>query len=116
LAKDKLFLLASGFEDPALDDGGKGWICAACAMVEGYLGYFPQLREQIDVAYLPFKRPRQPIIELIGETRQGMPVLILAEPSAADGVETLNGQTFIADEKAILRYLAAQYGVSAPHP
>ena len=116
MTRDKLFLLPPGFVDAALDDGGKGWICPACAMVEGFLGIFPQVREQLEVVYVPFQRPRAPVVELIGESRQGLPVLVLAGPSDADGVETLNGHAFISDEKAILRYLAARHGVAAPHP
>ncbi|MES2034468.1 MAG: DUF3088 domain-containing protein [Pseudomonadota bacterium] len=113
---DRLFLLPAGFEDPALDSGGKGWVCPACAMVEGFLGDFPQVRDALDVTYLDYPRPRQAIVDLIGEDHQGLPLLILAEPAEGDGVLTARGVAFISDEKAILRWLAARHGVAAPHP
>lgn len=114
--KDTLYLLAAGFEDPALDGGGKGWVCPACCMVEGFLGAFPRVRDALEIVYYPYPRPRAAIVELIGEDHQGMPVLILAEPAEGDGILLANGRAFIATDKAILRYLAEKHGVAAPHP
>jgi len=114
--RDRLYLLPAGFEDPALDSGGRGWVCSACAMVEGFLGDFPQVRDQLDVAYLNFPRPRAELVEAIGEDHQSLPVLILAEPAEGDSILAADGVSFISDEKAILRWLAARYGVAGPHP
>jgi len=116
LAKDRLYLLRPGFEDPALDSGGKGWVCPACCMVEGFLAAFPQVREALDITYYPFPRPRQAIIDLVGEDHQGMPLLILAEHTQGEDVLQANGLRLISDEKAILRHLARKHGVAAPHP
>ncbi|WP_245863776.1 DUF3088 family protein [Caulobacter mirabilis] len=116
--KDRLFLLpATGFENPALeDDLGRGWFCPPCAMVEGFLAAFPHVREQLEVAYVPFPRPRRPVVDLVGEAHQGLPLLILAEPAEGEGIETAGGLTFISDEKAILRYLGRRYGAAQPLP
>jgi hypothetical protein len=116
LAKDRLYLLQPGFEDPVLESGGKGWVCPACCMVEGFLAAFPAVRDALDITYHPFPRPRTGIVDLVGEGHQGMPLLILAQP--VDGADVLhaNGLAFISSEKAILRYLAARHGVAAPHP
>lgn len=116
MAKDRLYLLAAGFEDPALDSGGRGWVCPACMMVEGFLGAFPHVREALEIVYYPYPRPRAEIVDLIGEDHQGMPVLILAEPAQGADILHGDGRAFISDEKAILRYLAARHGVAAPHP
>ncbi len=114
--RDRLYLLAAGFEDPAIDSDGKGWVCPACAMVEGFLGYFPRARDQLDIIYYPFPRPRAEIVALVGEEHQGMPLLILAEPAEGPDILRANGLGFISAEKAILRYLADKLGVAAPHP
>lgn len=116
MAKDRLYLLAAGFEDPALDSGGRGWVCPACTMVEGFLAAFPQVRDQLEIVYYPYPRPRAAIVDLIGEDHQGMPVLILAEPAEGGDILHANGHAFISSDKAILRYLAAKHGVAAPHP
>lgn len=116
MAKDRLYLLRPGFDDPAIDSGGKGWVCPACAMVEGYLAAFPQVRDALDVVYYPYPKPRREIVDLVGEAHQGMPLLILAEPEVGDDILSANGLSFISAEKAILRHLARRHGVAAPHP
>ena len=116
MARDRLFLLAAGFEDPAIDSGGKGWVCPACCMVEGFLAAFPQVREALDITYYPFPRPRTAIVNLVGEDHQGMPLLVLAERAEGDDILQADGLSFISAEKAILRHLARKHGVVAPHP
>ena len=63
-----------------------------------------------------FDRPRPAIIELLGKDNQGCPCLIPADPTRADGlpVRTYEGKTFMDDHKAILEYLARNYGTSRP--
>jgi Protein of unknown function (DUF3088) len=41
------------------------------------LSYYPKLREQIDIRYIDFPRPRKEIVELVGGEHQGCPNLIL---------------------------------------
>jgi hypothetical protein len=74
-ARDRLFLLR-----PDWIDQDRPWFCMACAAVEGFLGYYPAVRDALDIAYLPYERPRHPVIDLLGEAHQNLPTLILAEP------------------------------------
>ena len=115
-ARDQLFLLR-----PDWIDQDRPWFCMACAAVEGFLGYYPPVRDQLDVAYLPYERPRLPVVELLGEANQNLPTLTLAAPFThpglrEDDLRQANGQWFATNEGPITRYLAARYGVSPPHP
>ncbi len=62
-------------------------------------------------------RPRQPVIDQVGETHQSCPILILDDtldwPDAK--VSETTGRRFLQDH-AIAPYLAARYGVGRPHP
>jgi hypothetical protein len=114
--RDRLFLLR-----PDWTDQGRDWFCMACAAVEGFLGYYPTVRDQLEIAYLPYARPRQPVADLLGEAHQNLPTLILAAPFAhpdlrQDDILIANGRLFATNEGPITRYLAARYGVSPPHP
>jgi hypothetical protein len=106
--KDQLYLLEPGFSN-----GGLGPLyCGDSVAIEGLLSFFPALREAVDVHYIAFPRPRAPLVEALGEERQSVPVLILADTALKDeGVEVLraNGRRYIADEKTIRRYLSTQY-------
>ncbi|WP_316899067.1 DUF3088 family protein [Pseudodesulfovibrio indicus] len=112
MAKDILFTLAAGF---TRDLQGPLY-CPECAIMEGLLHYHPELREQLDVRTIDFKRPRPEIVALLGETHQDCPCLIVAEPTKADGlpVSVFEDKTFINDHKAIIEYLARNYETSRP--
>jgi hypothetical protein len=111
--RDTLFLLAPGFFDNA--DGP--YYCGDSAPVEGLLSFFPSLRDNIDVHYIAAQRPRQEIVELIGEDNQSAPVLVLgAGRPPKDGAIALRkyrGRGFINDEADIRKYLSSEYGVAA---
>jgi hypothetical protein len=114
--KDQLFLLR-----PDWTDQGRTWFCPACATVEGFLGYYPAVRDQIEVVYVSYERPRASIVALLGEAHQNAPMLVLAEPFAhpdlRDGdIQSANGRLFATDDGPVTRYLAARYGVSPGHP
>jgi hypothetical protein len=111
LAKDRLFLLPPGFEDQ-----GGTWVCPYCTAVEGYLHLHPGLRDKLEVVYLPFPRPREPLKGLLGDAHQDLPCLVLAEPSDSPDAQAANGVSFIDTEAGIMRYLAAAYGSRPPHP
>ena len=107
--KDQLYLLRPGFMNA---DTGPLY-CSDSAPVEGVLSFFPQLRQLVDIHYLEFSRPREPLVNALGDQYQALPVLILAadrkirdkelEPSYA------NGKWFFADESSIRHYLSTQY-------
>lgn len=114
--KDRLFLLRADWTDQ-----DRTWFCMACAAVEGFLAYYPAVRDQLDIAYLPYERPRRPVVDLLGEANQNLPTLILAapfdHPDLREGdLQAAGGLVFATNEGPITRYLAARYGVSPPHP
>ena len=113
---DRLFLLR-----PDWIDQERPWFCMACAAVEGFLVYYPAVRDQLDIAYLPYARPRHPVVDLLGEAHQNLPTLILTErfehPHLGEGdLREAGGLWFATNEGPITRVLAARYGVSPPHP
>lgn len=108
--KDKLFLMKPGFSNAGLGP----FYCGDSTPVEGLLGFFPELRDHVDVTYIDFPRPRQGIVDLIGEDHQSVPVLVLAEGKTGDaGVETKTAgdRRYIDDEKLIRQYLSAQHNL-----
>lgn len=115
MSKDRLFSLKPGFAD---SDGGL-YYCPGCAEVAGVLGYYPELREKLEISYVDFPRPRPDIVAELGEANQDAPVLILAEKpegKAADyRVQEYKGRFFITEARDIGNYLADKYGVARPH-
>jgi hypothetical protein len=114
--RDRLFLLR-----PDWIDQDRSWFCMACAAVEGFLGYYPAVRDRLDIAYLPAARPRHPVVDLLGEAHQNLPTLILTapftHPDLRDGdLQQAGDLWFATDEGPITRVLAARYSVSPPHP
>ncbi len=112
--KDKLFMLRPGFFQ-----GSEGpFYCGDSVAVEGLLGFFPQLRSEIEVEYIDAPRPRAAIVAMIGQENQSAPVLVLAEgrKPVDEGVQVhLYGNTrFIDSPDHIRRYLSSQYGVARP--
>jgi hypothetical protein len=106
--KDKLFLMTPGFTNAGLGP----YYCGDSVPVEGLLGFFPELRDRVDVTYIGFPRPRQAIVDLIGEEHQSVPVLVLADDAQnVSGVETksADGRRYIDDEKQIRHYLSARH-------
>src|SRR5512135_1360621 len=73
MLKDVLFLLKPGFHD----EKGGPFFCPNCGAVEGFLKYAPQVEGQLDVRRVDFQRPRKEIVELIGASNYGCPVLVL---------------------------------------
>ncbi|RZJ18567.1 MAG: DUF3088 family protein [Brevundimonas sp.] len=110
---DRLYLLNPGW----FDGQGGPWFCPAGAVIEGVLGFYPRLREELQVTYLDHPRPRPAVVAEVGEEHQGCPILVIDEtvdwPAARISVET--GRRFLQDE-AIIPYLTARYGIGRPHP
>ncbi|HEY5798875.1 MAG TPA: DUF3088 family protein [Burkholderiaceae bacterium] len=114
--KDTLFLLQAPFLDPKLGD--TPYHCPYCAHLEGMLSYHPQLRDQLEVVYVGFTRPRAAIVALLGEGQQGCPVLVVGDTArhGDDVQQAATGQYFVSDSKTIAHYLGRHYGVTVPHP
>jgi hypothetical protein len=105
MLKDQLYLMKPNFMNAGLGP----FYCGDSVSVEGLLGFFPQLRDKVDVNYIDFPRPRQALVDTIGENQQSIPVLILAvdAPEVPEvEVKTANGRRFINDEKGIREYLS----------
>jgi len=100
--KDTLYLLAPGFRDPAYPD--KIFYCWHCALMEGVLASFPELARKLDVRRIPWPRPRQALVELLGAENQSLPVLVLAEGG------------FINNKDAILTAFTDRHGFPHQHP
>lgn len=117
MTKDQLFLLPPAFRDPS--QGSGPFFCVDCSTVEGMLSFFPELREQIDVHYIAFPKPRMPLVELLGDAHQNCPTLVVVgDTSHADLLTTsaATGRLFATDPLAITAYLIARYKISAVHP
>lgn len=112
--KDTLYLLRSGF-----DDGGTSYFCPYCAQVMGYLAYFPNVRDTLDIVEVDYAKPRRPLADVLGEANQSAPKLVLGDdaPASVPGVEIseANGRRFVKDTAVILRYLAETRGTPIPH-
>lgn len=78
--KPILFLLKSDFIDDKIHPSQK-FYCPHCAMIEGVLNYYPNLRSSLDIRYVDFDKPRLEIIELLGEAHQSCPVLVIPDKS-----------------------------------
>jgi hypothetical protein len=112
--RDHLFLLKPDFEE----GDGKRYYSPHCAQVEGVLAYYPRLRLEMDVTYLNFARPRQAIVDLIGQENQNTPVLVVGDagaipPQLKPG--NAKGRSFFTGEEAIADYLGLRYGIGQPH-
>ena len=111
--KDTLFVLSPGFMDK-----GSIFFCPFSAQVIGFLSYYPQIRDTVDVIELGFEKPRKPLADLLGEAHQAAPMLVLggeAVPVPEVHIGEANGHKYVEKTKEILRYLAATRSVPLPH-
>jgi hypothetical protein len=115
MQKDRLFTLKPDFTDR----GAGPFYCPGSLKIEGLLAYYPRLRDELDVIYVDFPRPRHEIVKLIGEENQGAPVLVLGEAAAAKArhpeVRSHGSVRFLNGSDNILEYIAQVYGVARPH-
>ena len=113
--RDKLIILETDFEDPAYPD--KRFYCWHCILMEGVLAAFHALANAIDVERIPWPRPRQKVIQHIGEMNQSVPVLLLAD-NAPDRLQTgiYQGRRFVEGKDAILNVFNLRYGIPLPRP
>ncbi|MFA5328648.1 MAG: DUF3088 family protein [Prolixibacteraceae bacterium] len=98
----KLFLLKADFQDVSRADG-KNYFCPECSPIEGLLSYYPQLRNELEVHYVDYNRPRKALVDLIGEANQSCPVLVL------------NDGTFINEPNEIILHLTEFHGIGYSH-
>lgn len=78
-------------------DRPEGWYCPDCALVEGVLNYYPQLRTAIDVRHVDFARPRSVIVDEIGEAYQDCPCLLLDPGIGPSDLPLVNGWRVVSE-------------------
>ena len=114
MGKHILILLKPGFYD-----GEEGpFFCPHSAALEGLLTYVPELPSTIEVRRIDFPRPRQEIIDLLGEENQFTPVLIVDENSKNDPqaqISAATGRSFFLGEIEISKFLHRELGIIKPH-
>ncbi|WP_309769361.1 DUF3088 domain-containing protein [Agrobacterium larrymoorei] len=112
MAKDTLFLIAPGFEDPK--HPGVRFVCPHCNQIEGLLAAFPEFAAGIDVRRVAFQRPREAVIAAVGEENQSLPLFIFASDPPADA--KIKGDVrFLQDTNRILQILAERHGFPQLH-
>lgn len=115
MGKHVLFLLKPGFKE---SEGGP-FYCPDSAGVEGFVAYEPKIEEWVDVKRIEFPKPRQRVIDLVGEANQGCPVLVIDKDSDIPDEATISGDTgraYISDPTQICNFLGSTFGVARPHP
>ncbi|MEL7128361.1 MAG: DUF3088 family protein [Pseudomonadota bacterium] len=111
MAKDVLFLLPPGFAD-----NGRREFCPECAETWGLLGYFPAIKDALDICHVDVTQPRAPIAALLGDGDFNAPTLVLAEGTdmpAGISFKTTNGRKYIDSIRGIAALFAARYGTPA---
>ncbi|MBK9321804.1 MAG: DUF3088 domain-containing protein [Bdellovibrionaceae bacterium] len=112
---DRLILLTPKFQDPSFPD--RDFYCWHCVLLEGLISLYPFLQTQIEVERVDWQRPRARLIELVGPENQSLPLLILSQGKVSRySTGAWQGQSFISDKDAILKYLADEYRIPEPHP
>jgi hypothetical protein len=112
MSRDKLFLIEPGFPDP--NRPGEFFVWPHCNAIEGLLASFPDLAANVDVERVPFPRPRQKVIDAVGEKNQGLPVLVLGG-KAPDDAANHDGVAFVSSTGRILDLLAERHGFPRIH-
>lgn len=113
--RDTLILIKPDFLDPAFPD--TRFYCWHCALLEGVLVSFPALLTRLNIVRIEWPKPRQEVIQLIGEENQSLPVLIFANDAPEQyGARHYNGRQFVADKDDILQALASRHHIPVPHP
>lgn len=116
---DILFLLKPTFSDKERDDGDKHYYCPDCAFIEGVLSYYPRLREQLDIRYIDFPKPRKEIVKLVGGKHQGCPNLILdtAHHSFVDAhqFKCFGDKLYTTDPKLIVQFFSDRFDIPEAH-
>lgn len=107
LADDILYLIEPDFDVAGRSDGP--FVCPFCNQVEGLLASFPQLALDIEVIRVPFPRPREQVIALVGEDNQALPLLILGD-NPPDDAKRHGEIAFVSDTDRVLELLAVRHG------
>lgn len=91
-------------------NGDGPFFCPQCALVEGFLGYYPQVRHALEIHYIEYPRPRAELIGL-GEENQNSPALVMSAEEAQGTGQQIGDVWLLNEPKAIIAWLAARYAV-----
>lgn len=115
MEKPILFML-----NPWVEEGHEGpFYCPDCGVVEGFFSYSPEIRNKIEIVWVAYERPRQKVVDCLGQENQGCPVLVLdGKANAPEGARKslTTGKPFIDDPILICDYLGRCFGGIRPHP
>ncbi|MGN3936006.1 DUF3088 family protein [Xanthomonas citri pv. mangiferaeindicae] len=107
--RDTLFLADTAF---AVDGAGP-FYCGDCIAIEGLLSIAPAIAQGLEIRRLAFPRPRQVLVDLLGEQQQSLPVLVLAGTDVeVAGSKSAGHYRVIDDEAAIRAYLSHRFAVA----
>jgi glutaredoxin len=67
-----LFLFKRDFKD----GDEQQYFCPYCLRIEGLMAMFPEIRQGVYVKYVDFQKPREALVELLGEGNQSCPRLV----------------------------------------
>ncbi|WP_235519982.1 DUF3088 domain-containing protein [Sphingomonas sp. Leaf22] len=113
--RDRLYLLDPQFDDPAYP--GRSFYCRDCITVDGLLARFPDKASLIEVVRIPYPRPRDAVVAVVGEAHQNLPLLVLgagADAGLSDG--RYGDIRFVSDFKRLLHALHIRHGFPEAHP
>ncbi len=105
--------------NPWKENGQGPYYCPDCGIVEGFFSYTPGIREQIKIVHVEYEKPRQAVIDTLGDENQGCPVLVLDDAMTMPGQikkSFSTGKAFIDDSIEICNFLGTIYGGILPHP
>ena len=89
--------------------GPYGVFCPESALLEGLLASYPRVADVLKVKRIEFVRPRQDLVEALGEDLQGAPVLVFAGLDApAEAQVAPTGLRYLLGPQAIAHYLAGE--------
>ncbi len=117
LSKPVLYLFKTNFSDPKYPD--KRFFCPFCTQVEGMMSVFPVIRQEIDVRYIGFEKPRGDLALLCGEANQSCPQLIF--PNGDDAISSdysiagIGNAKRIDKTRSILDYFASKFDLAERH-
>lgn len=90
---------------------GEGpFFCQQCALVEGFLGYYPHVRHALEIHYIDYPRPRPALIGL-GEDNQNSPALLMTAEEAQGAGKQIGDIWLLNEPQAIIAWLGAHFNV-----
>ncbi len=117
MTKTILYLLRSDFVDTQIGD--TPFYCRQCLIVEGLLAVFPHVRQNLDVRYVDFDRPRGGMEMYVGDN-QSCPQLVFAagDDDCSIGISRsgISAVRRIEDVEDVLAYLIKRFDLPRPHP